>query len=228
MPDTLSLLTQHHRGPEFSDLMVQTTPGRFNEDFWSFWNQHIHPCLGDQPRLLDLGTGPGLALQLWADRYPQAHLFGVDLMPYMLEKARELLADLPQVQLLKADLHDPQLSLEPHSMDVAQSVVVLHEMIQPVRLLQTAHRLLKPGGRLMLVDWIRAPLVLYFSEEEVDQIFATDTDLELLDDWFTHFYEHNRFSADDLVWLLEHCGFQVIAQQRYKQDRFVRMAAEKV
>lgn len=221
MPDTLNLLTQHHRGPEFSDLMVQTTPGRFNEDFWTFWDRHIHPALEEQPQLLDLGTGPGLALKLWAERYPQGRLTGVDLMPYMLEKAREYLAGYPQVQLLKADLHDPQLPLESESMDGVQTVV------QPVRLLQTAHRVLKPGGRLLVVDWIRAPLALYFSAEVEAQLFSSNADLEFLDDRFTHFYEHNRFSAEDLVWMLERCGFTVIAQERYKQDRFVRIAAEK-
>jgi arsenite methyltransferase len=225
--DTFQLLYQHHRGPSFSERMVATAPGRFNEAFWQFWQMHIEPHLSASPRLLDLGTGPGFALQQWAQRYPKGHYIGVDVMPYMLERAAADLKDIPGIQLLQADLHDPHLPLEADSIDAAQAVVVLHEMIQPLRLLQEVFRLLKPGGRFLLVDWVRAPLSLYFDPNTEAQLFQPDTPQETLLDQFTHFYEHNRFSPEDLVWLLEKVGFAVVAQQLYTQNRFVRLVAEK-
>lgn len=225
--DTFQLLYQHHRGPSFSERMVATAPGRFNEAFWQFWQMHIEPCLPPAPRLLDLGTGPGFALGQWAQRYPGGHFIGVDVMPYMLERAAADLKGIPGIQLLQADLHDPHLPLAANSIDAAQAVVVLHEMVQPLRLLQEVLRLLKPGGRFLLVDWVRAPLSLYFDADTEAQLFQSDTPLETLLDQFTHFYEHNRFSAEDLVWLLEKVGFAVVAQQLYNQNRFVRLAAEK-
>lgn len=144
--DTFQLLYQHHRGPSFCERMVATAPGRFNEAFWQFWQMHIEPCLPPAPRLLDLGTGPGFALGQWAQRYPGGHFIGVDVMPYMLERAAADLKGIPGIQLLQADLHDPHLPLEANSIDAAQAVVVLHEMVQPLRLLQEVLRLLKPGG----------------------------------------------------------------------------------
>ncbi|MFQ3583699.1 MAG: class I SAM-dependent methyltransferase [Cyanobacteriota bacterium] len=225
--DTVQLLYQHHRGPSFAERMVATAPGRFDEAFWHFWQTHIHPHLPSSPKLLDLGTGPGFILRQWWERYPQGLFIGVDLMPYMLERAAAELQGIPSIQLLQADLHDPHLPLEPASIDVAQTVVVLHEMVQPLRLLQEVFRLLKPGGRLLVVDWVRAPLSLYFDPTTEAHLFQPDTPLETLVDQFTHFYEHNRFSAEDLVWLLEKVGFTVVAQQLYNQNRFVRLVAQK-
>ncbi|MGQ9838102.1 MAG: class I SAM-dependent methyltransferase [Cyanobacteriota bacterium] len=225
--DTVQLLYQHHRGPSFSELMVATAPTRFNEEFWHFWQTYIHPQLPSSPQLLDLGTGPGFILRQWWERYPQGSFIGVDLMPYMLERAAADLQGIPSIQLLQADLHDPHLPVEANSIDAAQAVMVLHEMVQPLRLLQEVFRFLKPGGRFLLVDWVRAPLSLYFDPSTEAQLFQPDTPQETLVDWFTHFYEHNRLSAEDLVWLLEKVGFTVVAQQPYSQNRFVRLVAAK-
>ncbi|MEN9230840.1 MAG: class I SAM-dependent methyltransferase [Thermostichus sp. DG02_5_bins_236] len=224
---TMQLLHQHHRGPSFAERMVATSPGRFNEEFWHFWQTHIHPHLPSSPQLLDLGTGPGFILRQWQQRYPEGHFIGVDLMPYMLERAAADLQGIPGIQLLQTDLHDPHLPLDPGSIDAAQAVMVLHEMVQPLRLLQEVLRLLKPGGRFLLVDWVRAPLSLYFDAATEVQLFQPGTPLATLVDQFTHFYEHNRFSAEDLVWLLEKVGFTVVAQQLYCQNRFVRLVAQK-
>ncbi len=227
MTDTLTLLEHHHRGAAFSDLMVQTTPGRFDADFWQFWQTHIDPVVPTKPTLVDLGTGPGLALKTWAEKYPQGRYVGADLMPYMLEKAGQILAGIPGVELLQTDLHDPQLPLDANSVDVIQSVVVLHEMIQPIRLLQAAYGWLKPGGRLMLVDWVRAPIRVYFDAETEKSLFDPATDIDLLADQVTHFCEHNRYAIDDLLWMLKGVGFEIIAHEPYREERFVRIAAQK-
>ncbi|MDX2271287.1 MAG: class I SAM-dependent methyltransferase [Cyanobacteriota bacterium] len=228
MVDTVNLLSKHHRGAEFSELMVATAPGRFGEAFWQFWKVHLEPAIGDgSPCLLDLGTGPGLVIEHWHRRYPQARYVGVDLMPYMLEKAQQVLADIPRLQLLQADLHDPQLPLAAGSVDVAQAVMVLHEMVQPLRLLQTAHRLLKSGGRLLIVDWVRASIRDYFDPATVDKLLDPATDTAYLDDQITHFWEHNRYSYDDLLWMLEIIGFQLLNYELYNNDRFVRIAVIK-
>jgi len=42
-------------------------------------------------RVLDLGTGTGKAARIVAQRFPQAHVLGVDLSPAMVEQARGVL-----------------------------------------------------------------------------------------------------------------------------------------
>lgn len=47
---------------------------------------------GEPARVLDLGTGTGLAARAVAVRYPEATVVGVDLSPRMIEEARALLS----------------------------------------------------------------------------------------------------------------------------------------
>ncbi|MFZ5659977.1 MAG: class I SAM-dependent methyltransferase [Pseudomonadota bacterium] len=227
MADTRTLLEKHHGGAHFHDLMVETSRGRFSPEFWRFWDAHAAPILPARPRLLDLGTGPGLLLDAWAERYPGGEFIGVDVMPYMLDNARRRFAEQPAVRLLATDLHDPQLPLAAGSVDAASCVVVFHEMVQPIRLLQRLHGWLKPGGRLILVDWVRAGIRDYFDPVTVEALFRPNAAPDLLADRMTHFFEHNRYSPDDIAWLLEHTGFRVLGQETYHEARFVRMAAER-
>ena len=221
---TQDMLAKHHRdGAAFAQMMKDTFDGRFNEDFWAMWEQNIEPALSDVPVVLDLGTGPGLLLKAVVERYPQARAIGVECADYMLDAAD----DLPEgCEIIAADLHDPHLPLEGGSVDAAVASVVLHEMHQPVRALQEVARCLKPGGRLYVLDWVRAPLAQYLEDTELD-VFAADTPVEALEDLFIHFIEHNRFSADDLVFLLENSGFRVLETAALKDGRQARIIAEK-
>ncbi len=222
---TQDMLAKHHRdGAAFAQMMKDTFGGRFNEDFWAMWEQNIEPALSDAPVVLDLGTGPGMLLKALVVRYPQVRAIGVECADYMLDAAD----DLPEgCEIIAADLHDPHLPLEGGSVDAAVASVVLHEMHQPVRALQEVARCLKSGGRLYVLDWVRAPLAQYLEDTELD-VFAADTPVEALEDLFIHFIEHNRFSADDLVFLLENTGFSVLETTALKDGRQARIIAEKI
>ncbi len=224
LKQTQDMLAKHHRdGAAFAQMMKDTFDGRFNDDFWAMWARDIEPALSDEPVILDLGTGPGMLLRALAARYPRLRAIGVECADYMLAAADELPAGC---EIITADLHDPHLPLDDGSVDAAVASVVLHEMHQPVRALQEVARCLKPGGRLYVLDWVRAPLKQYLEEAELD-VFAPDTPLDALEDLFIHFIEHNRFSADDLVFLLENTGFRALQTTMLKDGRQARLIAEK-
>jgi arsenite methyltransferase len=221
---TKEMLAKHHRdGAVFAQLMKDTFDDRFNESFWDMWTQEMEPAIGDNPTILDLGTGPGLFLKALAERYPGVKALGVECADYMIDAAQ----DLPEgCGIITADLHDPHLPLDEGSVDAAVASVVLHEMHQPVRTLQEVYRCLKPGGRFYVLDWVRAPLPQYLEGSELD-VFDKDTSVDALEDLFIHFIEHNRFSADDLVFLLEKTGFHILKSVSLKDGRQARIFAEK-
>ncbi len=221
---TKALLAKHHReGANFAQLMKDTFDGRFNDEFWRLWNDIMVPALSDEPTVLDLGTGPGTFLAAVAERHPGVHAIGVECADYMLDAA----GDLPEgCEIITADLHDPHLPLEDGSVDVAVASVVLHEMHQPVRTLQEVFRCLKPGGIFYVLDWVRAPLKQYLDNSELD-VFDESTSVAALEDLFVHFIEHNRFSSDDLVFLLEQIGFEVLQQTPLVEGRQARIVARK-
>ncbi len=224
LQQTQSMLTKHHRdGKAFVQLMKDTYAGRFNADFWTLWNTHMIPLLGKSPVILDLGTGPGTFLRDVHERHPMARVIGVECAEYMLEAA----SDLPEgCEIITADLHDPQLPLTDNSADVAVASVVLHEMHQPVRTLQEMQRCLKPGGIFYVMDWVRAPLTQYLKHSQL-AVFDRQTSVDALEDLFIHFIEHNRFSIDDLIFMLENTGFRVLEKAPLKEGRMARIVAEK-
>lgn len=224
--DTKQLLAKHHRdGKAFAELMKETYSNRFNEQFWSDWDKWIAPVFTEQPVVLDLGTGPGLFLKDIVQRDPGMHAIGVEVAPWMLDAMTTL---PPNCEIISDDLHDPHLPIEDNSVDAALATVVLHEMHQPVRALQEMLRCLKPGGRFYVMDWVRTPLEVYIQNEfSEDKVFGATTPVSELEDMFIHFVEHNRYSIDDLVYMLEKIGFEVLDKQPIREGRFARLIATK-
>ncbi|GAA4767689.1 metalloregulator ArsR/SmtB family transcription factor [Stakelama sediminis] len=110
-------------------------------------------ALGDASigRLLDIGTGTGRMLELFAPRADSA--IGIDRSPEMLRLARaKLSADgLNNTELRQADLY--ALPLDAQEADAAILHHVLHFAQQPEDAIAEAARVLSPGGRLLIADF---------------------------------------------------------------------------
>ena len=137
--------------------------------------------------VLDLGTGTGRMLQLlspYADR-----VVGVDLSPAMLSVARSEVerSCLRNVHLRQGDIY--ALPVERDAYDLVLVHQVLHYLDDPQRALREAAHALRPGGRLVVVDFAPHRLEflreqhthrrLGFGRDEINQIFA-DVGLEIV------------------------------------------------
>ena len=101
--------------------------------------------------VLDLGTGTGRMLELLAPRATRA--VGIDGSPAMLNVARAQLdrKGLRNVQLRQGDIY--ALPVERGGYDLVVIHQVLHYLDDPGRALKEAARVLRPGGRLLVVDF---------------------------------------------------------------------------
>ncbi len=79
-----------------------------------------------------------------------ARVIGVDASDEMLAAARSRARDFANVDLRAGALES--LPLETSSVDAATLMLVLHHLSSPVEALKEAARVLKPGGRLLIVD----------------------------------------------------------------------------
>ena len=227
LKQTQEMLAKHHRdGEHFADLMKQTFADRFDDTFWYHWDRWMKSVYSDKPVVLDLGAGPGLFIKALAERTPGIRAIGVECATYMLDAVETL----PEgAEMLCEDLHEPALPLENGSVDAVMASVVLHEMSQPVRTLLEMNRCLKPGGRIYIADWVRAPLEVYIrAQTEEQRVFDPETPTDELEDLFIHFIEHNRFSREDLIYLLNKCGFALLHSEIAKEGRYARLVAEKI
>ncbi len=96
----------------------------------------------------DLGAGTGtLAMRLAAH---VKRVYAVDSSPEMLGALRARASDVANVEVVPGEMES--LPLETASVDVAIMLLVLHYVPEPRRALSEAFRVLRPGGRLVVVD----------------------------------------------------------------------------
>ena len=120
----------------------------------------MQEALGDGPFrfFLDLGTGTGRTLELFADRFERG--LGLDVNQAMLNYARANLnaKGLTNAQVRHGDIY--ALSLADRQADAIVMHQVLHFLSDPALAIREAARVLVPGGKLLIVDF--APHELEF------------------------------------------------------------------
>lgn len=106
-------------------------------------------------RLLDVACGTGRFLTFVKQNYPRLPVVGIDLSPPYLDRARRNLAPWSWVELRQGQAEE--LPFDDASFDVVSCVYLFHELPRKVRARAAAEfaRVLKPGGRVLLVDSIQ-------------------------------------------------------------------------
>jgi ubiquinone/menaquinone biosynthesis C-methylase UbiE/DNA-binding transcriptional ArsR family regulator len=152
----------------------------------------IQAALADHPfrSLLDLGTGTGRMLELFGGEIERG--LGLDLSPDMLALARARLdrAGLRHCSVRQGDIYD--LALPKDSFDVVIIHQVLHFLDDSASAIAEAVRVLRPAGRLLVVDF--APHDLEFLRDE-------------------HAHRRLGFAPETVTQWLAAAGLDVVRQQ---------------
>lgn len=107
----------------------------------------------EQPQaVLDIGCGTGRLLHKVQERWPQAHLVGVDPTQGMIAQAR---AALPAGEFHLGSAE--KLPLPDGSVDLVLSTVSFHHWQDQPQGVREVARVLKPGGRFYLADSLPMP-----------------------------------------------------------------------
>lgn len=116
------------------------------------------PSLGarlqEGARVLDVGCGGGWAVVQIAERFPRTSCVGIDVEPYSVDLARQLITERGLPDRCEARLQSAHELDEDGSYDVATSFLVVHEIPPDVKQAAFAAvaRALKPGGHFLIFD----------------------------------------------------------------------------
>ena len=143
---------------------------------------HLHAVLGllDPASIVgDLGCGTGQLSALVAPHVAQ--VIAVDSSPDMLQAARLRLAQLDNVDLRSGSVE--ALPIDDAQIDVAMMGLVLHHLPDPAKALSECARVLKPGGRALIIDMLPHDRAEYqqqmghvwlgFTEQQMSKLLTT-------------------------------------------------------
>ena len=113
--------------------------------------QFLAPARG---RCLEIGTGTGLNLERWPDTIDELVLSEPD--PHMVPRLRRKVAEAGRrAEVVQAPAE--KLPFPDASFDTVALTHVLCTVPEPAEALREISRVLKPGGRLLFLEHVRAP-----------------------------------------------------------------------
>jgi len=123
------------------------------------WNSYVDATLeavlqvarpDESERVLDLACGTGALEQRMARQSPAVGVIGVDVSFEMLRQAASKFA-AQEAHWCQAE--SSRLPFRDAAFDLVVCANSFHYFRRPSRVLAEVHRLLRPGGTLILVDW---------------------------------------------------------------------------
>ena len=160
-------------------------------------------------RVLDAGCGTGRFLLQLRRALPRAKLYGLDLSPYYVKRAADVLARTTDVSLVVENAED--MPFADDFFDAATSVFLFHELPRGVRrrVMREAWRTLKPGGRFVVCDSA--------------QLSESGELRDVLHGFAAAYHEpyYKSYIRDDLASLMRECGFEVEGEAAYLVSKVV-------
>jgi len=186
--DAAALRHLQHKRRDKTRAYFDELAGRFGKDYvpGRSWKGLAEALLkvNNQGVVADLGAGEGTLAQMLARQAEK--VIAVDLSPKMVEFGRGLAAkhELGNLEYRLGDIEEPPL--EDESVDLAFLSQALHHAGSPEKALAETYRIVKPGGKLVVLD------LLQHGFEEARELYA--------DVWL-------GFGEGELAAMLEKAGF---------------------
>jgi len=146
----------------------------------------------------DIGAGTGLFTMLFADAVkPNGSVVAIDISPNFVEYIRET-AKARRVRNVTAIVNSgTDVPLADASVDLVYMSDVYHHFEQPTQMLASIRKALKPGGRMVVVDYQRIPGVTPPSR-----------------------IEHVRLDKQTAIREIEAAGFTLLEEKKLLRDNY--------
>jgi len=102
---------------------------------------------------VEIGVGTGFWALPIAEHYPKCRVTGLDICDEMLAIFKKNAAARKLSNVAAALCDESKTSMPACSADAVLVANVYHELAEPEKMLAEIHRILRPGGALIVVDW---------------------------------------------------------------------------
>lgn len=100
--------------------------------------------------LVDIGAGTGFFAKKFVKKISGGKIYTCDTSKIMIEWMKENITENNIIPLLCSE---SSIALENETADLVYMINVHHELLEPEKLLSEAYRLLKPNGKITIIDW---------------------------------------------------------------------------
>jgi cyclopropane fatty-acyl-phospholipid synthase-like methyltransferase len=180
----------------------------------------LSAMLGDSSRILDVGCGGGWAVVQFAERFPETYCVGIDVEPYSVELAQQLIVERGLADRCEARAQSVDQLGEDGAYDVATSFLVVHEISPALKSAAFAAvaRALKPGGCFLIFDE---------TYPETDEALHTmPTRFAALAQWYEVTWGNVVNTRSELHALCRDAGLQVIEETGFSRFHILVAAKE--
>jgi ubiquinone/menaquinone biosynthesis C-methylase UbiE len=146
----------------FKDPDVKDFQGKFeveSREVYAKRDKIVEACkLKPGMVVADVGAGTGLFTRLLAKEVgPTGQVYAVDIAPKFLEHVQKTSRAAGLRNVTPVLCSPDSVDLPPGSVDVAFVCDTYHHFEFPQRTLESLRRAIRPGGRLVVVDFVRIP-----------------------------------------------------------------------
>ncbi|MFQ5591824.1 MAG: class I SAM-dependent methyltransferase [Phycisphaerae bacterium] len=147
---------------ELKEGAVDKWISRFEGENREIWRERerIADSMGLKPGMVvaDVGAGTGFLSELLADRIrPGGKVYAVEIVPEFIDLISTRAAEHGVSNIEPVLCTDDSVELPASSVDVAFICDTYHHFEYPRSTMATIHQALKPGGELVIVDFLREP-----------------------------------------------------------------------
>jgi ubiquinone/menaquinone biosynthesis C-methylase UbiE len=130
----------------------------------------------DPERVVEIGAGTGVFSAAFACLAPRATVWAADIEETMIDWMRANRPEVASGRVVPIKSEETHIPLPDAQADLVVMINLHHELAEPEATYAEAHRLLKKGGRLLVVDWAARetpkgpPLAVRATAEEISQM----------------------------------------------------------
>jgi ubiquinone/menaquinone biosynthesis C-methylase UbiE len=103
--------------------------------------------------IVEIGAGTGVFASAFASLAPGATVYAADTEDAMLEWITANRPEVAEGRIVPVKATETGVPLDDGIADAVYMINLHHELVHPDQSYADAYRLLKPGGRLLVVDW---------------------------------------------------------------------------